>query len=123
RFAGSWSDSDLAALFDQAPVLGRIDLFKHGLHARARLAQGADGLGFLAGGADLLDGVFLGFDLLLVRPFAQHDQVLLQALDGVAQRPLLGLVAWAIAAGVVRRRVRGAAIGEQLDHRRALVGA
>src|SRR5690606_12388401 len=104
-------------------VLGRIDLFEHGLHAGARLAQGADGLGFTGGGADLLDRFLLGFFLLFVRPFAQADQVLLQAGDRIAQRPLLVLVARAVAAGIVRGRVRGAAIGEQFDDRRALIGS
>src|SRR5690606_34819596 len=96
---------------------------EHGLHAGARLAERADGLGFTGGGADLLDRFLLGGFVLVVGPFAQADQVLLEAGDRVAQRPLLVFVAGAIAAGIVRGRVRGAAIGEQFDDRRALVGA
>ena len=56
--------------------------------------------------------------LQLVRPFAQADEVMLQPLDGVAQRPALGLVGRAVAGGIVAGRVAFGAIGEMLDHRR-----
>ena len=81
----------------------------------------ADGFGFLAGGADLLDGVLQRGGVTLVVPFADDGQMLAQTFDRIAQRPFLMLVAGAIAAGVVGGRVRGAAIGEELDHRRTLV--
>ena len=49
--------------------------------------------------------------------------MLFQAHDRVAERPFLGLVGRAVAQRIVGRRVRGTAVGEELDDRRALVGA
>ena len=69
------SHPHLAPLFDQAPVLGRIDLLEHRLHAGARLAQGADGLGLLAGGANLFDGVLQRGRVALVVPFPERNQI------------------------------------------------
>ena len=59
----------------------------------------------------------------LVVPFAERDQVRLQPLDRVAERPRLGLVGRAVAGGIVRGRMALGAIGEELDQRRAAVGA
>jgi hypothetical protein len=49
-----------------------VDVLEHGFHARAGLAEGADGLGFAAGGADLFHGFGFGGAVALVVPFAEQ---------------------------------------------------
>src|SRR5439155_12705744 len=76
--------------------------------------------------ADLADMVDqLAFELLLPlrRPLAEPDQMARQALDRVAIGPVLPLVLGTVAGRVVARRMRRGAVGEQLDQRRAVIGA
>src|ERR1700756_5623784 len=54
-------------------------------------------------------------DMALLAPFAETDEMLLEPLDRVAQRPELLLIAGPVARGVIAGRVRGDAVGEQLD--------
>ena len=61
--------------------------------------------------------------LLLFAPFAKRDEMFLQALDGIAQRPRLGFVGRAIARGIVARGMAFGAIGVVLDQRGAEIGA
>jgi hypothetical protein len=68
-------------------------------------------------------------ELLLLRgvpflvPFAEADQMELQPLDRIAERPMLALRLRPVAAGVVARRMALDAIGEHLDQGRAEIGA
>ena len=57
--------------------------------------------------------------LALFRPFADRNQVILQALDRIAERPLLVVVLRPIARRIVAGRMRGGAIRDVLDQRRA----
>src|SRR5206468_8416390 len=80
-------------------------------------------LGLLLRRADV--GVTLlphGLVPLLV-PFADRDEMRLQALDRIPERPRLGLGRGAIAGRVVGGRMALGAVGEELDQRRPLVGA
>ena len=55
-------------------------------------------------------------------PFAEREQMRLQPLDRVAERPRLGFVDRAVAARVVRGRMALGAIGEEFDQGRAEIG-
>ena len=48
--------------------------------------------------------------------------MLLQPLDRIAQRPVLAFVAGPVAGGVVARRMRRNAVGEELDQCRPDIG-
>ena len=88
----------------------------------ALFGQDAELFGFLLRGADL--GVAFGVDrgVALVVPFADRDEVRLQPLDRVAQRPGLGFVPGPVAGRIVGGRMALGAIGEEFDQRRAVVG-
>jgi hypothetical protein len=58
----------------------------------------------------------------LVVPFADRDEMVLQPLDRVAERPGRRLSSGAILQWIVRGRMAFDAVGEMLDQRRALVG-
>ena len=51
------------------------------------------------------------------------DQVLLQALDGIAQRPMFGIVFGAIARRIIAGGMGCAAVGHQFNQRRTCAGA
>ena len=59
----------------------------------------------------------------LLVPLAERDQMRLQPLDRIAERPRLGLVGRAVAGRIVGGRMALGAIGEELDQRRPAVGA
>src|SRR5262249_10860132 len=61
--------------------------------------------------------------VFLLGPFAELDEVLLEAVHRIAQRPLLAFVRGAVARGVVAGGVAFLAVGEVLDQGRAHVGA
>ena len=61
--------------------------------------------------------------MALLRPLAQIDQVLLEPLDGIAQRPMFVIVLGAVARRIVAGGMRGCAIGDQLDQRGPGAGA
>jgi hypothetical protein len=86
-------------------------------------AEDADLFGFAADGADVLDGFLLRLPVLRVAPFADRDEVLLQAFDRIAERPGAAFVGGAIAGGIVGGGMGSAAIGEVFDERGAEIGA
>ena len=57
--------------------------------------------------------------MLLLGPLAECNQVVLQAIDRVAERPLLVVVLRAVAGRIVAGRVRRAPVGHVLDQGRA----
>src|SRR5450631_442585 len=61
--------------------------------------------------------------MTLLGPFAHGDQMLLQSLDGIAERPMLLVVFGTIARRVVAGRMRGGTIRHQFDQGRAGAGA
>src|SRR5919109_2565917 len=87
-----------------AQVLGKflVHVLEHQQPVEARaLVQRTVGHGLLPRGLHL--GVELGVQLLvlLVAPLAARDEVLLEALDGIAQRPVVVVVLRAITSGIV----------------------
>jgi hypothetical protein len=104
KSAAPWLSRSLIALLAQVPGDVFVDVFEHvGAFLRGFGAEDADLLGFAAGGAHVLDGFFLRDAVLLFRPFAERDQVIAQAFDRIAERPLAAFVSGAI----LRRIVRG----------------
>src|SRR5258706_10483755 len=59
--------------------------------------------------------------MLLVRPDAQYDQMLLKALDRITQRPVFCFAFCPILGWIIACRMGRCAIGEMLDQRRAKV--
>src|SRR3954447_10344214 len=60
--------------------------------------------------------------MALIVPNAAPDQVRLETLDGIAQRPMLVFVTRPVAARIVARRMRPGPVSEEFDQRRAEVG-
>src|SRR5262249_11150268 len=73
---------------------------------------------FLPRGGDLLFEFLLESGVPLLAPFLQTNQVLLQSLDRVAERPGGGFRLGTIAGGVVAGGMSRCAIGHELDERR-----
>ena len=61
--------------------------------------------------------------VLFLAPFAERDQVVLQAFDRIAERPVLVVVLRAVTRRIVAGGMRRGAIGDELDERRAAAGA
>src|SRR5579859_4741688 len=101
-FIAGMSDPRFLALAAKVPGHFLIDVLEHGLGARRRaLIQRAVGFRLLGGLGDVVRQLFLQRLLLLLGPFAELDQMLLEALQGIAQRPAGGLVGGTVFAGVV----------------------
>ena len=101
-----------------------VDLLEHRRRARLRpVMQRAMTFGFLGGVQNL--GVDLGLHLpvALLAPCADPNQVNLQPLDRIAERPGGPFVLGAIFRRIVRRRVGAGAVGHPFDQRRAEIGA
>ena len=99
-----------------------VDVVEHGLDAvLALLGKDAELLGFLLRSTDRRVA-FRGHGCVtLFIPFTERDEVRLQPLDRVAERPQLGFVGRAIAGRIVRRGVSFRAIGEELDECRTRI--
>ena len=95
----------------------RIDVVEMAVAERAQLLQ------FLLGGADLLAELGLQRRVALLVPFAEPDQMLLQPRDRIAERPGLAGVLGPVGGRIVRGRMALGAIGEELDQGRAQIGA
>src|SRR5262245_3871717 len=101
-----------------------VYVFKHRARVRMRaFAQGAVALRFRIGSAHRLIELSGQRVVTLHAPLAQADQMGLQPLYRIAQRPVLPLVTRAIAARVIARRMWRDAIGEELDECRPMIGA
>src|SRR6476619_2153479 len=113
----------LGALLGEVPRHLGIDVVEDGFDVGAALfGQDAELLRFLLRGAD--GGVDFGIErgIALIVPFAERDEVLLEAHDRVAERPRLGFAGGAVAGRVVGGRMALGPVGEELDPSRALLG-
>src|SRR5216684_6057511 len=100
------------------------NVLEHQVRIETRpFAHRAVGHRLLPAGAD--QGVQLSGErpMALFGPFAERDQMLLEALDGVAERPMLLVVLRAVARRIIAGRMRRGTIGHQLDQRRSRTGA
>ena len=68
-------------------------------------------------GRDLLLALFRQHVLAFVRPLAERDQVRLQALDRIAQRPMFVIILGSIARRIVAGGMRSGAISHMFDQR------
>src|ERR1700679_1047437 len=87
-FMVGMSESQFAPLFDHAPVGLLENAFEHLADARLGLAQSPDRLALFHGCADRLGEFSLERLVTRLIPFAPLDQVLLQPLYRITQRPL-----------------------------------
>src|SRR3954465_4370101 len=100
------SDSRLLALAAQMPRHVFVDILEHRLDAGDfAFAQSAGGSGFSIGRAHPLHRIFLRGFRSRFPPFAQHNEMLLQAFDGIAQRPAFSFICRTISRGIVARGV------------------
>ena len=84
-----------------------IHVLEHGARVERRtLGEGAVAHRLLPAGASRAPRALLQRRVPLFRPLAEGDQVLLQALDRIAQRPCLPFVLRAIARRIIARRMR-----------------
>src|SRR5665213_210151 len=114
----------LLALLSQVPGHLLEHVLEHRRHAGTRAAgEGAVALGLLAGRAHRLGELLFQRRVLVVRPRSQRHQVAREPRDRIAQRPSRRLLGRPVAAGIVAGRVALGPIGDQLDDRRAEVGA
>src|SRR5438093_13150517 len=109
----------LFALALEVPRHFLVHVLEHRAHGREwSLVERAQSFGFLARGAHLFFNLLRHRFVLLLGPGAAADEMHLQALDRIAERPFLGFVGGAVTARIVRGRMRRGAVGEKLDERR-----
>src|SRR4051812_21697081 len=88
----------LFALLGEVPGDVGIDVLEHRADVvLALLGEDAQVLGLLLRRAHRAVALGAQRGMALFVPFAERHQVRLQALDGVAERPRLGLVGWPVA--------------------------
>src|SRR5258706_1785411 len=101
-------------------VLGALleDVLEHQVSIKTwPVIHGAVAERFLPLDGHLL-GELLGQTLVaFLRPFTEHDQVLLEALDRIAQGPALVFVPRPVAGRIVAGWMRRRAVGDEFDHR------
>src|SRR5690554_1164651 len=101
----------LLPLTTQMPRHFCIHVFEHRGHARGLARkQRTVTFGFLLRGDDLCFVLLLRGVMLFFRPMPDADQVLLEPLDGVAQRKPRPVVGRTVFGGIVGRGVRAGAI-------------
>jgi hypothetical protein len=86
-------------------------------------AEDAVLLGLPSARADLLGDLAVHRGMALLVPFAERDEVRLQPLDRIAERPFAARRRRTIFGRIVRGRMALGAVGEMLDQGRALIGA
>ncbi len=109
-----------------AQVFGQFleHVLEHQIAIEARtLGHRAVAHRFLPRGRDLRIEFLAERAVARLRPLAERDQVLLEPLDRIAERPALRLVLWPVARRIVAGGMRCRAIGHQFDQRAATAGA
>src|ERR1700730_6636461 len=100
------------------------NVLEHQVRIEARpFAHRAEGHRFLPAGPDQRVEFSGECPMTLFGPLAEGNQVLLEPLDGVAERPMLLVVLGAVARRIIAGRMRRGTIGHQLDQRRSRAGA
>ena len=117
-------NSELLALLAQVARRLLIDLLEHRRRARLRpVVQRAVTFGLLGGVEDLCVDLGLHLPVALLAPGADADEVGLEPLDRIAERPGGPFVLGAIFGRIVRGRMGARAVGHPFDEGRAQIGA
>src|SRR3984885_5254507 len=114
----------LLALFEQMLRYFLEHVLEHEVGVQlGTLARGSVGHSLLPARHDQRLELGAERPMALLGPFAELDQMLLEPLDGTAERPVLLIVLGAIARRIVARGMCGRAVGHELDQGRSGAGA
>src|SRR4051812_1867127 len=105
----------LALLLDRAPVALCKDAVEHLLQRRLRASMRSARFTFRHGVGNLASERFRQSGVPRVVPRTQHDEMLLQPLDGIAEGPVRRLIFGPVFRGIIACGVAGRPIGEELD--------